>query len=115
MVTNKGKPCSQEGCDRAATTRGLCGKHYAAARYRGEIETHPTYRKPPCIVCGKADTIARGMCWRHYKAWSRREGNGKPKPVEPCTAGPKHVYTPAGKCLRCGWSKPTAPSTPIAP
>ena len=40
---------------------------------------------------------------------------GKPKPVEPCTAGPKHVYTPAGKCLRCGWCKPTAPSTPIAP
>jgi hypothetical protein len=114
-VVRNAKPCSREGCDKQAKTRGLCAAHYAHARYHRTVEEHPKHVKPSCIVCGDPNTIARQMCWKHYKAWSRREGNGKPKPVQPCTAGAKHVYTPAGKCLRCGWSKPTASSAPIAP
>ena len=54
--------CSEGGCDVPVTARGLCAKHYHAARYRGDFEAIP------CALegCGKKAHL-KGLCSMHYQ------------------------------------------------
>jgi hypothetical protein len=67
--------CTTPGCYRPEHARGLCMKHYQAARYRGLLDALPTRQKPSpqrmCTAagCGRA-AHGRGLCHKHLKAAS---------------------------------------------
>ncbi len=58
--------CEIEGCDRDHRARGLCRRHYTAARRAGEFGAEL------CSILGcpsKAD--ARELCHKHWTRWNR--------------------------------------------
>jgi hypothetical protein len=59
-------------CDRAATTQGMCGPHFARyLRYGDALATGPAEPKH-CDIPGCTDPhLARGKCAKHYSAWKR--------------------------------------------
>lgn len=56
------RTCSEGGCEIPAQARGLCMKHYLAARYRGDFGV------TPCSLegCGKKAHLS-GLCVMHYQ------------------------------------------------
>lgn len=60
--------CSVARCARPVHCRGLCRRHYDAARYRGRLTTTP---------CATADcagvAISRGLCGHCYNVARYRE------------------------------------------
>lgn len=79
-------PCKSDGCDRTATTRGLCHACYENLRSKGLLEAKkcrgcdgpcPGRKhycsddcKPRCSVQGCGDqAICRGWCTFHYTRW----------------------------------------------
>ena len=66
--------CSEDDCDRVATSRGMCSMHYRRWRKASHPKTSPEPRqRPECSEDGCTDPAhARGMCNRHYKRqWAR--------------------------------------------
>ena len=61
-----GVECSVDGCDRAARSKGLCNRHYEAARGRGECS------EDGCNRTAKT----RGMCSKHYQRWLAAQRRG---------------------------------------
>lgn len=59
-------------CDRAATTQGMCGPHFARyLRYGDALATGPAEPRH-CDVAGCTDPhLARGKYAKHYSAWKR--------------------------------------------
>lgn len=89
--------CSQDGCDRSAKTRGLCGPHYH--RYRCD--------RLVCSIegCGKPG-FGRGWCTQHYTRW-QRYGD----PLAELTRQPPRSpedYDKPKRCARCKVIKPAA-------
>lgn len=92
-------PCSQEGCDRAMFSRGLCRRHYDANRdrnaytcktcgrknvtgnlcggcyYRASEATKPRCTVPGCKWAGRV----RGLCYTHH---ARMNKYGTVEPTE---------------------------------
>lgn len=70
--------CSVDSCENQPRSRGLCNKHYIAARLAGTFVSHQRIRLPNrgCSVeqCG-AEHYADGLCNKH---WQRRRRNGDP-------------------------------------
>lgn len=75
--------CYGDGCDRTATRKGLCGKHYDRLRRVGTttLPSRTTARMMLCSVggCGR-NQLCRGYCNMHY---TRFMATGDPGPAEP--------------------------------
>ncbi len=69
--------CLLYPCPRPACARGLCSRHYHAARREGWLDTMPAHRhnsRPQtyCMIDGCARPMqSRGYCQRHYRRWLR--------------------------------------------
>jgi len=61
--------CETDECDREVKARGLCHRHYEAARRTNQIETRPWRRgTPQCSAPGcERPNEARGLCKNHYR------------------------------------------------
>lgn len=73
------RTCSEDGCNRPHEARGYCGKHYQAARTRGELPPRPTRRAiGVCVVhgCNEPDRGAHGLCNKHHKRAQRHGDTG---------------------------------------
>lgn len=104
---DKPTPCTTEDCNRPASIRGLCGRHYKHWRIannppcsvdgcdkqsvdggmcRPHYAKHKAVRDGACSIvnCPSTVIMARGMCNSHYKRWYRY---GDP------LAGGVHTYT----------------------
>ena len=102
------KKCSIDGCDRQASSRGLCGKHYTRAYMRGEFgdiaRRDPPNMKPPdiCTIDGcEKPHFARGYCSAHYTRMRRHGdplGGGTPQ-GEPMEWLLSHLDYDSDKCL----------------
>lgn len=75
------RPCSVEGCESTATTRGWCPKHYTRWKATGDplakkrVGRPPGIRRPCAISeCGGV-AVTRGLCPKHY---ARRRNHGSP-------------------------------------
>lgn len=75
--------CYGAGCDRSATRKGLCGKHYDRLRRRGDVN----YERPAplsqglCSVPGCAKNyLSRGLCNMHYLRLTLRGDVGEAEP-----------------------------------
>lgn len=65
-------PCSVEGCEKLAESKGMCGAHYQRTRRFGDPTFHPPAPARICVVDGcEAVPNARGMCSTHYYRWAR--------------------------------------------
>jgi hypothetical protein len=71
--------CGERECDRRATARGLCRRHYNAARKAGLPRKTSPAKGHVCTVDG-CDREAKGLglCQRHY---ARRRRTGDPGPA----------------------------------
>lgn len=84
------KRCHVAGCGREMHSRGMCHRHYCAARRKGLIPA------PACVVagCGRP-AICRRMCGAHNHRLNRhgdplkrkKAGNGEVKSQPCCVAG----------------------------
>ena len=93
------KPCSLEGCDSPVNSRGLCSKHYSAARRQGDIPGIS-----PCSHdgCTNPRTTAK-YCTSHRGQFERYGNTTDIKKYIPCPTGgcgrPMHQRSPV--CSRC--------------
>lgn len=63
--------CMKQGCTELAHGRGLCQRHYSAARDAGEFEGV----SGACSKSGCENNVyAKGFCRRHYASERRRKG-----------------------------------------
>lgn len=81
--------CTADGCDRAATAKGLCLMHYKRWRRYGDPDV--IVRRPRagrlCAVAGCGEPVlARDWCSVHYQRW-RTTGD----PTETCRMGPEPI------------------------
>lgn len=72
------RTCTEDGCEKAVTARGLCPMHYRRARLAGTLEQHatlpprPSRADNPCKLDGcEKPGYALGYCQRHYDAFNR--------------------------------------------
>lgn len=73
--------CSIEGCDRSATRRGWCSKHYERWRAHGDPNVVIVKQKHYCSIEGCVDPVeAHGYCSKHYQRW---QTHGDPEYVAP--------------------------------
>lgn len=102
------KFCTIADCGLLLRCKGMCSKHYQAAR-RKQVKANKPARIPRVKQCIKCDgkSVARRMCVMHYQQWRREHGKGLRIKVEPCDDGRKiHEYSEkSGKCLHCGYIK----------
>lgn len=67
--------CSIDGCERVPIARGLCNKHYKAARRRGVLSDHAIQERTAQTACSvdgcEGEFVARGWCDIHYRRWQR--------------------------------------------
>lgn len=91
-------------CERKVVSRGLCSKHYIAAKRKDQLP--PKEFAKNCNICGD-ETIARDLCWKHYQQY-RRQVLGKNLRVSagPCLDGPNHRWSVRKTCLVCGVDRP---------
>lgn len=93
MRRHESSTCSVEGCDGSPVAKGLCGKHYKAAR-RALLPRQRALSRPPhpCAATGCTRITTREYCDAHEQKL-RRYGdanhvftpkNGGPCPVEGC-------------------------------
>lgn len=82
--------CVHEGCERVGGVRGLCPKHYTAARRAGLIAVgdRPAGQRAPervndaCVICGvKIERGRKKTCdrWDCEDALSERMGRSVPE------------------------------------
>ena len=72
------RTCTEDGCEKTVTARGLCPMHYRRARLAGTLEQHatlpprPSRADTPCKLDGcEKPGYALGYCQRHYDAFNR--------------------------------------------
>lgn len=58
--------CTEEGCDRPARGRGLCGTHYAYRRRHGALPDLAFTESCTVDGCGRGHE-AHGLCGKHYQ------------------------------------------------
>lgn len=63
------KTCEQEGCELKVHGRGLCSRHYAAARDSGAFLTE----NGTCSRCDQP-LYAKGLCRSHYRSERHKRG-----------------------------------------
>jgi len=73
--------CSVGTCPDPPATRGMCAKHYTAARRDGLHKLPETSRK--CALCDQP-VNCRGLCRKHYR---HAKHHGNLPGVPPCTLG----------------------------
>lgn len=73
--------CTVDDCDRKATRRGWCSKHYERWRAHGDPTAYYPDRIDECTIggCNKPHD-ARGLCSMHYQRW---QTHGAPEYVAP--------------------------------
>lgn len=67
------KPCSIDGCEKRAESRGWCNTHYERWRRNGDPGAAGDARKRPIVDCSiegcTGTAAARGWCEKHYARW----------------------------------------------
>lgn len=62
--------CCAEDCERVATRKGMCGKHYQRMYLYGRLEKVKGIIKGNCTVDGCEEKIkGHGLCPKHYQLW----------------------------------------------
>lgn len=86
-MAERSKTCSIEGCERALSSRGMCGPHYAEW-YRTVDHSTVTWLQrprgtaaPSCSVDGcERSAATRGWCDMHYSRWLKTGDVGESTP-----------------------------------
>jgi len=70
------RSCSVDDCERDRKVRGWCKLHYERMQNTGRLDLAPRPNRRPCEIDGcegvsGAKGTARGLCSKHYTAWSR--------------------------------------------
>ncbi|OGP61366.1 MAG: hypothetical protein A2V67_02085 [Deltaproteobacteria bacterium RBG_13_61_14] len=86
-MKNKGRPCSAPGCDREATARGLCKRHYQKLSRRRSWSAMPKTKqgrprvKPRRCRARSCDkwVVAKGLCTTHYQRQRRKKMPPRPR------------------------------------
>ena len=60
--------CVFDGCDRDATGRGLCTKHWQWVKRYGILDDYPLFIRKTCEIPGcRMKHYAKGHCQAHYR------------------------------------------------